>query len=104
MSTVSTASTTDAILHEDILYTLFEHLAPSDGSWYEYEGPAAPGSPPSPQERELASRIATLASCALVCRAFFRPAASVLWRDLDDFGPVHALFAQSPGQAVCVTG
>ena len=47
---------------------------------------------------------ATLCNCALVCRAFFRPAASVLWRDLDEFGPVHALFAQSPGQAVCVTG
>ncbi len=78
---------TRAMLNHDILYVIFEQLAAPDRSWYKYEGVTVPG---RVQERGEAIRRATLASCVRVCRAFFEPAACVLWRDLVDLGAIPA--------------
>ncbi|KAI0687392.1 hypothetical protein C8T65DRAFT_818995 [Cerioporus squamosus] len=88
------------MLDHDILYAIFNHLAVPDRSWYEYEGPAVPGRERSPQQQDEAIRRATLAACVRVCCAFFEPAASVLWRDLDDLGLVAAFDAGTSSDAL----
>ncbi len=78
------------MLNQDILQVIFEELAAPDHSWYEYEGVAIPGRACWSQERDEVIRRATLAACVRVCRAFFEPAACVLWKDLDDLGVIPA--------------
>ncbi|TFK83877.1 hypothetical protein K466DRAFT_665532 [Polyporus arcularius HHB13444] len=78
------------MLNQDILQVIFEALAAPDNSWYEYEGVAIPGRACWSQERDEVIRRATLAACVRVCRAFFEPAACVLWKDLDDLGVLPA--------------
>ncbi|KAI0738486.1 hypothetical protein C8Q80DRAFT_246289 [Daedaleopsis nitida] len=79
---------------EDILYAIFEQLAVPEGMWFDYDvskrlEPA--DGHMTEQGRRLAVNKATLATCARVCRAFFEPAISVLWRDLDDLEAIFAL-------------
>ncbi|KAJ8474448.1 hypothetical protein ONZ51_g7215 [Trametes cubensis] len=79
----------------DVLFAIFEYLENLEESWYDYD--------PSTQEasswysRQLAwqSR-STLASCSRVCRAFFRPAAALLWRNVDDVSHLIALLKSTP--------
>ena len=79
----------------DVLFAIFEYLENLEESWYDYD--------PSTQEasswysRQLASQSrSTLASCSRVCRAFFRPAAALLWRNVDDVSHLIALLKSAP--------
>ena len=91
--------------NEDVLYCIFEHLAIHEHQWYAFDPPhlmRVDGGPEESEDSRLVSKQKSrlaLARCARVCRAFFRPAASVLWRYLDDTRPLQRLIQYLPHDA-----
>ena len=70
----------------DILRSIFEELAPLEEVWYDHEVAFGNGNAWYSRQVDFA-RKNTLARCARVCKAFYTPAISVLWRDLDNLSP-----------------
>ena len=87
-------ATQQALNNQDLLYAIFEQLAIPNAIWYHHNaltGSFAPGKLQADDRDQLRERRQALACSALVCKSFFLPAASVLWRDLDDAGPLLRL-------------
>ncbi|KAH9893412.1 hypothetical protein C8Q73DRAFT_791271 [Cubamyces lactineus] len=79
----------------DVLFAIFQFLEDLEESWYDYDPAIQEAS--SWYRRQLAARSrSTLASCSCVCRAFFRPASALLWRNIDDVSHLIALLRAAP--------
>ncbi|KAI0372622.1 hypothetical protein BV20DRAFT_1050514 [Pilatotrama ljubarskyi] len=79
----------------DVLYTVFEHFADSEDSWYDYDASTGHSRAWFARQAAAANRC-ILARCARVCRAFFHPAVALLWINLDDPSQVFALLRAAP--------
>ncbi|KAI0333838.1 hypothetical protein GY45DRAFT_1343742 [Cubamyces sp. BRFM 1775] len=79
----------------DLLFSIFEYLENLEETWYDYDPTTQEAS--SWYTRQLAAQSrSTLASCSRVCRAFFRPAAALLWRNVDDVSHLITLLRAAP--------
>ena len=82
--------TRQALANYDIVYTILEELAVPVDSWYRHDAvfKARLSAELQNDQADKFERRRTLAACARACRAFYTPASSVLWRDLDDVNPL----------------
>ncbi|KAI0773324.1 hypothetical protein BD413DRAFT_603656 [Trametes elegans] len=79
----------------DVLYAVFENFECSEDAWYDYD-PRTDDSHAWYSRRLHAVSRTTLARCARVCRAFFHPAVSILWKDIDDLSSLLAVLRTIP--------
>ena len=76
-----------ALLNQDVVYAILQHLAIPDASWYDYDTVTRGAK----SRDDAGERKGTLARCARVCRSFLFPAMSVLWRNLGSLDALCAL-------------
>ncbi|KAI0738487.1 hypothetical protein C8Q80DRAFT_1275478 [Daedaleopsis nitida] len=80
----------------DLLCCVFDQLAATEHSWYDYDVSTNDAHCWSARRADSHHR-RTLARCARVCKAFFTPAVSVLWRDIDNVAHlIPAIRASEP--------
>ncbi|PIL24728.1 hypothetical protein GSI_12614 [Ganoderma sinense ZZ0214-1] len=76
-----------ALSCHDILCTIFEQFVVAEDKWSDYDTSIGDANSWFARRAD-ASRRRTLARCARVCKAFFAPAITVLWRDIDNLSPL----------------